>query len=110
MPASLLAEGGRSVPAQAAHQAAPVPPQPPQRGGKSRSSRLTSGDEELVARPDEMATDGAGRKLGDFVGPPDEGDHPDPGQQALVSLDDDALLVDEDDIDREAHEHHVDAI
>src|SRR3989442_8768410 len=88
----------------------PNPPQPPQRGGKSRSSRLTSGDEESVAGLDDVASNRAGRKLGDLVGAPDEGNDHDQGQQALMGLDDDPGFVDEDGIDGKAHEHHVDAI
>src|SRR2546430_16774811 len=105
----VTATGWRLV-AHGSQKSWPWRPQPPQRGGKIRSSRPTSGGEQLVAGLDGVAPDGADRQLGDLVGTPDEGHEANPRQQALVGLQDDALLVDEDDVDGKAHEHHWDPI
>src|SRR5205823_2134200 len=57
-----------------------------------------------------MAPDGAHGQLGDLVRAPDKWHQPDPWPQALVGFEDRSLLVDEDGVDREPHEHHVDPI
>src|SRR5207302_9689896 len=77
---------------------------------RGEGSLRLGGDLELVARLDPDAAGGPRGQLHDAVGAKDERDQPDPGPQPEEDFDHPARAVDEDGIDREAHEHHVDPV
>src|SRR5436305_5370662 len=93
IPCRLVTATGSRLVAHSSQKSWPRRPQPPQRGGKIRSSKPMSGGEQLVAGLDGVAPDGADRQLGDLVRTPDEGHEANPWQKSLLGLQHGALPV-----------------
>src|SRR4029077_13010960 len=69
-----------------------------------------SADHDLVTAIEVDVLGGAGGQLQDAVGAPHEPHHPPPLRQVAIDLSHALAAVEEDSVDGESHEHHVDAV